>query len=80
MRENSVIWPHITQFFRNKWGKLRNNCENFCVGTNDGKVGMAKNALAARRRNPDVESVAKMLEIVSLLDQQYGVSMIDICW
>ena len=27
--------------------------------TNDGKVGMAKNALAARRRNPDVESVSK---------------------
>ena len=32
MRKNSVIWPYITEFFRNKWWKLRNNCEKFCVG------------------------------------------------
>ena len=27
--------------------------------TNDDKVGMARNALSARRRNPDLESVSK---------------------
>ena len=78
MRKNSVIWPYITEFFRNKWLKLRNNCENFCVGWSFAcpnhpslfRIGpMAtvgngiKTSMRGRPRNGPVQSTRKPLQL-----------------